>query len=246
MASVKRVKSPFGFTLWGGNFLVSGIQEQEELALVAKELATVDVMIDCGANAGLYTCLAASQGVPVIAIEPYAPNLAVFYRNLRENAFEVPIEVYPVALGERPGLAPLYGRGQGASLVAGWGGLPLYDRNTVPVLPLDALLGGRFDGRRILIKMDVEGGEWNVLKGATHVLAQRPRVLMELSFSRNQPDGRHPHFRDVLDLFWKMNYRIAVAPDRGASDLITPARVDQWFAQGEADIPGENIWCVPN
>jgi FkbM family methyltransferase len=246
MASLKRLKSPFGFTLWGGNFLVSGIQEPDELNLIAEELSSVDVMVDCGANAGLFTCLAASQKIPTIAIEPYGPNLSVLYRNIQENGFAVPIEVYPVALGERPGIASLYGRGQGASLVQGWGGLPKYDANTVPVLTLDAILGRRFDGQRILIKIDVEGGEWNLLKGAIHVLNQRPRILMELSFSKNQPGGRHPNFRDILDLFWALNYRVYEPSGPNAGTMITPARVDRWFADGKTDLASENIWLLPN
>jgi FkbM family methyltransferase len=243
MASLKRVDSSFGFTFWGGNYLASGIQEPDELSLISKELSSVDVMVDCGANAGLFTCLAASRKVPVIAVEPSALNLSVLYRNLKENSFDGPIEIYPVALGAHPGIAPFYGRGQGASLVAGWGGMPTFDSNLVPILPLDAIMGRRFDGQRILLKIDVEGGEWNLLQGASEVLKQRPRVLMELSFSMNQPGGRHPHFREVLDRFWGMNYQIG--PAARPSDLITPSRVDQWFAEGKTDLPGENIWLVP-
>jgi len=244
MASLTRAQSKWGFTLWGGNYLVSGIQESEELDLVASELASADVFVDCGANAGLFTCLAASQGVAVIAIEPSVRNLAVLYRNIQENAFGVvPIEIFPVALGDQPGIASLFGRGQGASLVPGWGDLPTYDRNTVPVLTLDSVLGKRFDGKRVVIKIDVEGGEWSLLKGAAHVLGQRPRILMELSLYKNHPGGRHPHFREILELFWGMNYRISdAAGNRGE---VTRARVDHWYATGRTDLAGENLWLMP-
>lgn len=245
MRSLGRTESSFGFSLWGGNYLVSGIQEPDELGLVADALSSTDVMVDCGANSGLFTCLAASRKIPTIAVEPHRPNLSVLYRNIKDNAFDCPIEIYPVALGERPGIASLYGRGQGASLLQGWGGLPKYDANTVPVLTLDGLLGRRFDGQRILIKVDVEGSEWNLLKGASHVLRQRPRILMELSLTRNHPGGRHPHFRDILDLFWSMNYRIYEASARRNRPLITPAQVDRWVSLGKTDMAGENIWLEP-
>lgn len=246
MATLQRVDSEFGFVFWGGNYLVSGVQEPDELRLVSRQLATADVLIDCGANAGLFTCLAAARGVPAIAIEPYPPNLAILYRNIEENRFAVPVEVFPVALGERPGIASLFGRGQGASLVKGWGGLPSYDSNKVSVLPLDAIVGRRFDGARILLKIDVEGGEWSLLRGAAHLLDQRPRVLMELSFSRNHPDGHHPAFHQVLDLFWKRGYRVAdaLAPDDPAS-IVTPKRVAAWFDARRSDLGGENLWLTP-
>src|SRR6187549_2267611 len=92
MASLKRSESKFGFTFWGGNYLVSGIQEGEELDFVAAELPSTDLLVDCGANVGLFTCLVGSQGVPAIAVELFVRKLAVFYRNIQENAFQVPIE----------------------------------------------------------------------------------------------------------------------------------------------------------
>lgn len=247
MATLRRVQSEFGFTFWGGNYLVSGVQETEELRLVAGELATADLLVDCGANAGLFTCLAAAHGVPAIAIEPYPPNLAILFRNVEENRFAVPVEIYPVALGAAAGIAPLFGRGQGASLVAGWGGLPSHDSHKVPVLPLDAVLGRRFDGRRIILKVDVEGGERDLLRGASHLLDQRPRVLMELSLSRNHPEGQHPAFLEVLDLFWQRGYRIADALAPGKpNDLVSRERVAAWLAAGRTDLGGENLWLSPD
>ena len=246
MGRLQRVQSEFGFTFWGGNYLVSGVQETDELRLVTRELGTADLLVDCGANAGLFTCLAAAHGVPAIAVEPYPPNLAVLFRNVEENRFTVPVEIFPVALGAEAGIASLFGRGQGASLVAGWGGLPSHDSHKVPVLPLDALLGRRFDGRRIILKVDVEGGERDLLRGASHLLDQRPRVLLELSLSRNHPAGRNPAFLEVLDLFWRRGYRItdALAPE-SPSALVTRQRVADWLAAGQTDLGGENLWLRP-
>ncbi|HKW09751.1 MAG TPA: FkbM family methyltransferase [Gemmatimonadaceae bacterium] len=241
---LSRAVSPYGFALWGGNYLASGIHESDELDLVARELRSADVLVDCGANGGLFTCLAASQRVHAIAIEPLPSNLAVLYRNLHENDFPGPVEVYPVAVGARAGIATLYGRGQGASLVAGWGGQPTYDGVTVPVLPLDSILGQRFDGARILLKVDVEGAEWEMLRGAEHTVAQRPKVLMELSLSRNHPQGHNRNFRAVFEHFWNLGYS-AHAPSR-LRESITAERVDAWLERGRTELAGENFWFSPN
>jgi FkbM family methyltransferase len=245
MTSLRRVQSPYGFTMWGGNYFATGIEESE-LAFVASELPVVDLFVDCGANAGLFTCLAASRNVPVIAIEPCSSVLPILYKNLTENTFTVPIEVYPVALGERAGLASLYGRGQGASLIPNWGGMPTFDSKLTSVVPLDAIVGKRFDGKRIMLKIDVEGGEWAVLSGAKDVLAQRPKILLELSLTKNQPDRFHPHFLDILKMFWDMNYRISDVREPGqASSLVTRERVDRWFSTGGTDLAGENVLLLP-
>jgi len=213
--------STYGFSLWGGNYLASGLHEPEEMAIMADALTTADLFVDCGANGGLYTCLAAALGVPVIAIEPDQQNLRVLYRNLRANAFTVPIEVRPVAVGAAPCLATLYGRGQGASLIAGWGGQSAVDARTVPMLPLDAILGRRFDGQRIVLKIDVEGSEWGVLAGATQTLAQRPRILLELGRDGARHGAAPSDARQVRDRLTTAGYRLHHA-----------AR--------------DNIWCVPD
>ena len=111
--------------------------------------------------------------------------------------------------------------------MAGWGGQRTYDGLTVPVLPRDSILGRRFDGARILLKVDVEGAEWEVLLGAERTMAQRPRVLMELSLSRNHPQGLNPNFRAIFEHFWKLGYS-AHAPSR-LRESITAERVDEWL-----------------
>ena len=51
------------------------------------------------------------------------------------------------------------------------------------------------------------------------------------------------HFREIVELFWKMKYRIF--DPAGPRTEVTPARVNQWFASGRTDLAGENIWLVP-
>jgi FkbM family methyltransferase len=243
MKQLKCTASSYGFTLLGGNYLIAGLHEPLEMALVSRALSSADVLIDCGANGGLFTCLAAARGVPAIAIEPSVANLAVLYRNLRANCFAVPVEVFPVALGDSVHLGELYGRGQGASLVRGWGGQPEYDFTTVPVLPLDTLLGHRFDDQRVVLKIDVEGAEWSVLQGAGHLLAQRPFVLIELSLDRNQPNSLNPHFRAIFELFWGLGYTAHAIDSAGT--LITPADVTKWLAARMTTMQSENVWFTP-
>ncbi len=69
---------------------------------------------------------------------------------------------------------------------------------------------------------------------------------MELSFSRNHPEGCHPAFRQVLDLFWKRGYRVAdaLAPNDPAS-VVTPERVAAWVEARRSDLGGENLWLTP-
>jgi hypothetical protein len=120
-------KSLFGIELLGGNYLASGIHEVAELEAIIQLEPSFDVLVDVGANVGLYSCLFAKRGKHAVAIEPYGPNLQILYLNISRNRLEREIEVFPLAVADRAGLMKLYGRGQGASLVPRWGDQPLHD-----------------------------------------------------------------------------------------------------------------------
>src|SRR5437016_5068696 len=74
--------TPFGFKLAGNASMASGAFEKKEIDLFLKHLQKASACIDIGANIGLYTCLAASLGKHVVAIEPMPSNLKVLCRNL--------------------------------------------------------------------------------------------------------------------------------------------------------------------
>jgi FkbM family methyltransferase len=69
----------------------------------------------------LYTCLAASRGKHVVAIEPMASNLKLLYRNLVRNNF-ADVEVFPLALSSSGGIIRIFGDGTAASMLPGWAG----------------------------------------------------------------------------------------------------------------------------
>ena len=232
-----------GFSMWGGNWLASGYHEEGEVGIVAEWLDQAELLVDIGANAGLFSLLAASMGRPAIAFEPVAANLAILLRNIEANGFEDAIEVLPIALSDTVGIAPFYGRGQGASLVAGWAGQPAFDRVSVPTNTLDRLLGARLKGRRAVIKVDVEGAELAVLRGAVGVLADRPPLLLENSLTRNHPGGHNPDFAAIFHLLWGMGYTAVVAtPER---PTVTTTVLADWLAAGRTDHGTENYLFLP-
>ena len=188
-------------------------------------------VIDVGANVGLFTLLAASKGVPVTAIEPSAMNLATLYRNLQHNEFDV--EVLACALGESPGLAALYGGGQGASLVPGWGGIRSTYINTVPVLTLDNLFADRFAHKKLLIKIDAEGAELPILKGAARLIANdaAPSWIVEIGLTENFSGTVNPDFSSIFELFWSAGYRAECV--EVPSRVVTQVDIARWVADGD-------------
>ncbi len=155
--------TPFGFKMIARNYIANrmmmyGSFETEEVKLIKKNLSSADVFVDVGANIGFYTCIACSLGKHVIAIEPQPQNLDCLYANLNNNNWQN-IEIFPLGLSNKPGLLTLYGAsGPSVSLVSGWAGYSKRFKRVIPVNTLDTLLGDGFSGKKLFIKIDVEGG----------------------------------------------------------------------------------------
>ena len=187
-----------------------GTFEPEETAIVSRLLAHADVFVNVGANVGYYCCIALQHGVRTIAVEPLSGNLRYLYQNIRANHWEDRIEIFPLAVSARTGLADIYGGGTGASLVRGWAGTSAHYVTVVPTTTLDSLLAGRAAGRRCLILADIEGAEHDMLTGAeaTILLNPRPMWLVEIAVEHHQPAAVpvNPFFQTTFRRFWEAGY----------------------------------------
>ncbi|MBN1102793.1 MAG: FkbM family methyltransferase [Deltaproteobacteria bacterium] len=243
-------RTPYGFTLQGSlsphhRGMRKGTFEQEQTAVIHDLLLQSDVFVDVGANIGYYSCLALSLGKCVLAVEPLGVNLEHLYRNLIRNRW-TDVEVFPFGLSDRPGLATLYGASStGASLIGSWAGSTKLIRRVIPVSTLDIVLGDRFAGRKLLIKIDVEGAEYQVLKGATKTvnLIPKPAWLIEICFKEFFPGGVNPNYAATFDLFWRHGYEARAA----SRDFkrITPTDVKRWAQAGYCDSGAINYLFVP-
>lgn len=145
------------------------------------ELATAEVLwrladraalaADVGANIGAFTGLLAGRVAEVWAFEPHPTLAARLRRNVGRLAGQpgfAPCIVHEVALSDRSGEA---GLGVPAGFAANHGLAHLDDRGPIRVQTarLDDLLGDRVVG---LLKLDVEGYEEAVLRGAVAALAE--------------------------------------------------------------------------
>jgi FkbM family methyltransferase len=235
------VVTPLGFKLTSGlhpayELMRNGKFEVEETAIIIKLLPQVDLFVDIGANLGYYTCLALQAGKPVIAFEPQQQNLQCLFQNLVANGWEDRAEVFPLALSSHPGLLTLYGAsGPSASLIKDWAGYSSRFKKIVPVSKLDNVLAGQFFGRRLLIKIDVEGAEFHVLKGALETLQRAPKPIwiLEICLEEFHPEGRNPDYQEIFQLFWKYGYLAFAATEN--PKLVTSFEVANWIAKGHSD-----------
>lgn len=204
-----------GFKFDGNAVMASGEFEIEECILIENLLGSADVFVNVGANVGYYCCIALKAGVRTLAFEPIDMNLKFLYENITENGWRDHIEVFPVAVGETSGLIDIYGGGTGASVIQGWAGNVSSVQRTVPIVALDDVLGGRFNGSSILFLVDIEGAELSMLDGAKLQLTRKPRPkwVVEISVREHQPAGIavNPNLLATFERFWDLGYQAFTA-----------------------------------
>ena len=151
------------------------------------------VVVDVGANVGTYALrMARLVGAAgrVAAIEPHPANHALLSDSARENGFHW-LTAVQAAVSDAPGRAKLYihPRAINYSLVRGSG-----ECVEVDVTTLDALVERLGLPKIDILKVDVEGSEPAVLRGARGIL-ERQRPL--LAFERDDP-GQAAETEEVL------------------------------------------------
>jgi FkbM family methyltransferase len=232
-----------GFRFTGNARMASGNYEHVEVGLLTKLLPAADRAIDVGANIGFYVCLCRHLGKPVVAFEPLPANLAILFANLRANGWS-DTEVWPIGLGERAECLEIFGRDVSSSMIAGWGRITNPQHTTIAVNTLDNVLGGRFDGERLILKIDVEGWEYPVLKGATKLFAKSPLPIVLIEIHPLSDPKFAEHYAATFDFFWQRNYRIRSieASQREA----TPDLVARWAGQRRCDWGVYNWVALPD
>ncbi len=159
--------------------------EKEVLRAIEENLEPGDVFYDVGANVGVFSFVAArlvGEGGSVHAFEPEENNLVCFRRSL-ERSDLVNLDLHALALGPADGSMTFDRRGGAFSgRLVEPGGESRGETVVVEVRSVDSLLREGLPAPA-LIKVDVEGGEGDVLAGMRRTLERHgPTVLCELHF----------------------------------------------------------------
>ena len=205
-------------------------------------------VLDIGAHHGFYTLLASRKvgaGGRVLAFEPSPRERRKLLRHLRLNrCTNVQVEV--CALGSAQGESDLFvvvGHETGFNSLRPPDAPEPTQRVRVTVSTLDACLEREKMERVDFVKLDVEGGEMEVLKGAAGLLARRPRPLLlcEVQEIRTRPWGYAA--REIIEFLRCRGYRW-FAPQPEGSLLPVPA--DQVEFDGNfVAVPDERMQQVP-
>src|SRR5579863_9879953 len=145
------------------------------------EVRRGDIVLDCGANIGVFTRKALSRGASlVVAIEPAPHTLEALRRNFEEEIKSGRVSVYPKGVWDRDAELELAvdGANQAAnSIVLDRGPAP---KIRIPLTTIDEIVAELKLARVDFIKMDIEGAERPAIKAASNTI-QRFRPRMSLS-----------------------------------------------------------------
>jgi FkbM family methyltransferase len=168
---------------------VCGSFEPNEFNFLDRLLKPGMVFVDVGANDGYYTLFAARRVGPagrVVSVEPSSRERGHLERNIARNGIGN-VTVVPAALGAAAGHADLHlahGVHTGHNTLGSFAHDDVVPARVerVPLETLDAVVSRLALLRVDVVKIDVEGGEANVIAGARTMLsAMRPVLMMEVS-----------------------------------------------------------------
>lgn len=192
------VSIPYEAMIW------LGCEEQQDLALLRQLLRPGEVFVDCGANIGLWSLVAASAVGPTGRIYAFEPNPFTHRRlkhHIQRNGYADRITAFECACGDEVGESSLLcSKVHNVSRI---GAKTEANAVTVPIARLDALLPDKkIDG----LKIDVEGHELQVLHGAQRIL-RRDRPWLCVEFNADFVPSRVLGDWDVHHYLTKEGYR---------------------------------------
>ncbi len=153
-----------------------GSYEIEKQQLMARHIRAGDVFYDIGANVGFYTLFASHfvQGSGyVYAFEPFPANADLIDKHIQINHLSN-CRLFRLAVSDKSDRVRFQ-----EGLSDGMGRIDEQGNLEVEAISLDTLIEREALRPATILKIDVEGAELSVLKGASRLLqTQRPRIFL--------------------------------------------------------------------
>ena len=223
---VQVVDLPWGCTIEidtresiGRSIWTAGVHDLAVVEVLFRLADSKKLAIDAGANIGAMTGALAARAGEVWAFEPHPvvfPRLAANVKRFTENPGFAPCQLFQAALSDVETNMCLeepeeFTGNQGTARITVESGTP------VQALRLDSLIGEREVG---VMKLDVEGHELNVLRGAQETLAAErfKHIVFEDHEGSDSPVCRllREHGYALFEVGWRLGGPVLAAPGSGA------------------------------
>ncbi len=196
------------------NLIYTGF-EQDEIIFLRKFLKPADTFIDIGANIGLFSLHAAQIISPKGRIYAFEPTPITFSRlkeNIELNEFQNIITAYNIGLSSNKGKLFLNVSTDGHdawNTFAQNSEISFDKKIEINVTTLDSYLAENniYSKDIALIKMDVEGWEMEVLKGAKELLSKQDAPVFMVEFTESNLFAAGTNCYELYDNFVSFGYK---------------------------------------
>ena len=191
---------------------------------VSVSLTDDDLLLDVGANLGVYSSVAGTVGADVAAVEPLQGNGSVALKNIRLNCETA--QLLPFALSDTNGVVGMKTKeSSDVDDQAAIGGSNI----TASALRGDALVKRHLNRTPTAVKIDVEGSELEVLDGLSQTLSSDEcrRVFLEVHTDQLPSEIGLSEFQAQLESF---GFSTSIIEQR---DQTGDEMADQVFIAGE-------------
>lgn len=196
--------------------IYAGYLEQGEREFLNTFLKSGDVFVDVGANAGLYTLIAAhrvGEGGSVYAFEPCPATHQRLVENVQLNGL-ANVECHQLALSDREGVAEMYVSKDGfdaQNSLSEPDAPGTFAPEAVKSITWDSFAEGHnLGGRVTMMKIDVEGWEWRVLRGGRKTLSRPDAPVLQLEFYDQALQSAGSSCQELYRLLEDLGYQLFV------------------------------------
>lgn len=196
---------------YGGMVVYTRLPEYNEIKYFTEEIKSDSIVIDVGANIGVYSLIAAAKSSKgkIYSFEPLQRPLDNFKENIAINNFEKRIEVYNSVVSDHVGHE--YFKEQKESEISH---ISFEDKkgSKIKSITLDSFIKTSKIRKVDIIKIDVEGAELKVLKGMRDSLQKKIVKTIILEVNKNEKSyGYSP--RDLFEYLSAFSYKLFILQD---------------------------------
>lgn len=219
-----------------------GVTEFDDVFFILHTLRKDDVFFDVGANTGSLSILGKIVGCETHSFEPNPKTLRWLKTTMAINNFD-DINIHEIGLGEVNSSIPYSDSGDGENHF--YKDDSQSNNNDSILLPVK-----RLDDLDLpaptLVKIDVEGFEWEVINGAAEVLAKdSTKVVLLEALSEEQNDPRIYEFMTKLGFkaySYMADQRTLLAGTNGRTHNAIYCKDPEWVNNRVKDAEQHEIW----
>jgi FkbM family methyltransferase len=238
-------KSKFGFWYCGNLYNSSdiaygiarnGLVEQEETFLVQnilKQLPDDFTLLDIGANTGYYGIMSSYMfpNSEAYSFEPLKSHCEVIKESAYLNRLSN-IDINEYALGEDEEERDIHMAGSGTTFIQTFT-QNTHEKISMSIKKLDNVVKSKNIKNIKFIKIDVEGFEFEVIKGAKNTIELfKPVLFVEICHTKDGRDGlfKNDNFNKTIDLIEQFGYKTQILENDKLRDF------------NNREIPKKGVW----